>query len=94
MITASIDFGTTNSVATINDNGNIKSVKLGRNILYTPTVLFYNFDDKLFYVGDDAIEQLEDGEYGRYFVSLKSFLGSSDKIDTTLGRDCEITYII
>ena len=85
MTSASIDFGTTNSVATVNINGNIKRVKLGKDKLYTPTVLFYNFEDKKFFVGDEAIEQLEDGEFGRYFVSLKSFLGSSDDIETNLG---------
>jgi len=86
-MTASIDFGTTNSVATLNIDGNIKKIKLGKVNFYTPTVLFYNFEEKSFYVGDEAIEQLEDGEFGRYFVSLKSFLGSSDNIETNLGNN-------
>ncbi len=84
MVTASIDFGTTNSVATLNINGKIIPVKLGRDNTYTPTVLFFNFDDKKFYIGDEAIEQLEDGELGRYFVSLKTFLGSKDEIEINL----------
>jgi len=84
MVTASIDFGTTNSVATLNVNGKIIPVKLGRDNTYTPTVLFFNFDDKKFYIGDEAIEQLEDGELGRYFVSLKTFLGSKDEIEINL----------
>ena len=48
MVTASIDFGTTNSVATLNINGKIIPVKLGRDNTYTPTVLFFNFNDKSF----------------------------------------------
>ena len=86
MVTASIDFGTTNSVATITKNQKITTIKLGKNSSYTPTALFYNFDDYKFYVGDDAIKHLEEGEFGRYFVSLKSFLGSKENIKTYLGR--------
>ncbi len=86
MVVASIDFGTTNSVVTIRKDKKITTIKLGKNSNHTPTALFYNFDDQNFFVGDDAIEQLENGEFGRYFVSLKSFLGTKENIKTYLGR--------
>ena len=84
MLSAAIDFGTSNSTATIKDGNSIQVVNLGDKTSYTPTVLFFNFEDKKFYVGDSAIKELENGELGRYFVSLKSFLGSSEIIETTL----------
>jgi hypothetical chaperone protein len=85
VLTASIDFGTTNSVVGINDNGKVKMVRLGKESLETKSVLFYSFEDKSFYVGDSAIEELKLESIGRYFVSLKSFLGSAENIETTLG---------
>ena len=87
MITSAIDFGTTNSVAGINKNNIIKMVQLGNNRLETRSVLFYSFEDKNFYVGDDVAIELEDEVKGRYLQSLKSFLGSKEKIETTLGKD-------
>ena len=91
MTTASIDFGTTNSVVGINKGGKIEMVPLGKDSLETKSVLFYSFEDKGFYVGQDAIDELKLETMGRYFVSLKSFLGSDEKIETTLGVD---TYSI
>jgi len=87
MVTASIDFGTTNSVAGISNNGNIDMVQLGKKTLDTKSVLFYSFEDKKFYVGDDAIDELKIGSMGRYLVSLKSFLGHEKEIETTLGTN-------
>jgi len=86
MIIASIDFGTTNSVVGVNNSGKIDMLPLGRNTLETKTALFYSFEDKKFYVGDEAIEELKLETMGRYFVALKSFLGSAEKIETTLGK--------
>jgi len=66
-------------------------VQLGNNRLETRSVLFYSFEDKKIYVGDDVAIQLEDEVKGRYLQSLKSFLGSKEKIETTLGKD---TYLV
>ena len=85
MITSSIDFGTTNSVVGINDNGKIEMIALGKESVETKTVLFYSFEDKQFYVGDEALDELKLDTLGRYLVALKSFLGSKDSIETTLG---------
>ncbi len=85
MITASIDFGTTNSVVGINNNGKIEMVPLGKESLETKTVLFYSFEDKKFYVGDEALDELRNDTLGRYLVALKSFLGGAENIETTLG---------
>ncbi|MCK4442167.1 MAG: Hsp70 family protein, partial [Sulfurovaceae bacterium] len=49
------------------------------------TVLFYSFEDKQFYVGDKAVDELKLETMGRYLVALKSFLGSNETIETTLG---------
>jgi hypothetical chaperone protein len=87
MITSAIDFGTSNSVAGIVKNGNLSMVELGENRLETKTVLFYSFEDKSFYVGDSAIKELKDCTEGRYLQSLKSFLGSKEEIETTLGTN-------
>jgi len=91
MITASIDFGTTNSVVGINNNGKIEMIALGKESLETKTVLFYSFEDKNFYVGDDALEELKLDTLGRYLVALKSFLGGKENIETTLGTT---TYLL
>ena len=91
MITASLDFGTTNSVAGVNNSGKIEMIPLGKESLETKTVLFYSFEDKNFYVGDEAVEELELETMGRYLVSLKSFLGSKEQIETTLGTT---TYML
>jgi hypothetical chaperone protein len=85
MITASIDFGTTNSVVGINNNGKIEMIALGKDSIETKTVLFYSFEEKQFYVGDEALEELKLETLGRYLVALKSFLGGAEKIETTLG---------
>jgi len=85
MITASIDFGTTNSVVGINNNGNIEMIALGKDSIETKTVLFYSFEDKQFYVGDEALDELKLETLGRYLVALKSFLGGAENIETTLG---------
>ena len=85
MITSSIDFGTTNSVVGVNHNGKIEMIALGKESVETKTVLFYSFEDKQFYVGDEALDELKLDTLGRYLVALKSFLGSKDNIETTLG---------
>ena len=87
MITSAIDFGTTNSVAGINKNHLSQMISLGNNSLETKSVLFYSFEDKNFYIGDDAINELKNDVKGRYIQSLKSFLGYKDNIETTLGTD-------
>ena len=91
MITASLDFGTTNSVAGVNSSGKIEMIPLGEESLETKTVLFYSFEDKNFYVGDEAIEELELDTMGRYLVALKSFLGAKESVETTLGTT---TYML
>jgi len=91
MITASIDFGTTNSVVGINNNGKIEMISLGKESLETKSVLFYSFEDKNFYVGDEAIDELKMDTLGRYLVALKSFLGGKEEIETTLGTK---TYML
>ncbi len=89
--TLAIDFGTTNSVMGLYHRGEIEMIPLGRERLESRSVLFYSFEDRRFYVGDDAVSELEDEVRGRYFVALKSFLGSENEIETTIGG---VTYKI
>jgi hypothetical chaperone protein len=87
MISSAIDFGTTNSVAGVNLEDELKMVQLGHNSLETRSVLFYSFEDRNFYVGDDVLAQLDIDTEGRYLQSLKSFLGHKEHIETVLGTD-------
>ena len=87
MISSAIDFGTTNSVVGVNLEQELKMVKLGQDSLETRSVLFYSFEDRNFYVGDDVLAQLERETEGRYLQSLKSFLGHKEHIETVLGTD-------
>ena len=87
MISSAIDFGTTNSVAGVNLEHELKMVKLGHDSLETRSVLFYSFEDRNFYVGDDVLAQLDMETEGRYLQSLKSFLGHKENIETVLGTD-------
>lgn len=87
MISSAIDFGTTNSVAGINLNNKVEMIQLGQKSIETRSVLFYSFEDKSFYVGDDVLTQLAMATEGRYLQSLKSFLGHKENIETVLGTD-------
>jgi len=87
MISSAIDFGTTNSVAGINLNNRVEMIQLGQKSIETRSILFYSFEDKGFYVGDDVLAQLDMATEGRYLQSLKSFLGHKDNIETMLGTD-------
>ena len=87
MISSAIDFGTTNSVAGINLNNKVKMIQLGQKSIETRSVLFYSFEERGFYVGDDVLSQLDMDTEGRYLQSLKSFLGHKENIETVLGTD-------
>ncbi len=87
MISSAIDFGTTNSVAGINLNNKVEMIQLGQKSIETRSILFYSFEEKSFYVGDDVLAQLDMATEGRYLQSLKSFLGHKDNIETVLGTD-------
>jgi len=87
MINSAIDFGTTNSVAGITIDNKIEMLRLGHQSIETRSVLFYSFEEKGFYVGDDVLTQLEMDAEGRYLQSLKSFLGHKENIETILGTD-------
>ncbi|SFV68124.1 Putative heat shock protein YegD [hydrothermal vent metagenome] len=87
MISSAIDFGTTNSVAGINLNNKVEMIHLGQKSIETRSVLFYSFEKKGFYVGDDVLTQLDMDTEGRYLQSLKSFLGHKENIETILGTD-------
>jgi len=95
MVSAAIDFGTTNSVIAYVKDNKIKMVPLNGSLLESKSVLFYDFEERSFSVGQEAINALQAGEIGRFFVALKSFLGTKEEIETTLqGKTYTISQLI
>ncbi|MBO7053215.1 MAG: Hsp70 family protein [Alphaproteobacteria bacterium] len=103
-ITACIDFGTSNSAASIVDeNNNIIPVGLeGKNLLLPSAMFFYyNHDDpsdekngKIFFGHQAEIENMENHENGRFIRSFKSLLANPDTIltDSTTIYDKRVTF--
>lgn len=93
-----IDFGTTNSALSVNENGKVTTVDID---LYNTTgktlrsVLYFNEENRVF-VGQEAIDQyINDGAYGRFMQSIKAFLPSK-RFDCTniYGRDYTIEELV
>lgn len=103
-VTACIDFGTSNSAASIVDeNNNIIPVALEGNNLLLPSAMFfyYNHDDKkdekngkIFFGHQAEIETMENHENGRFVRSFKSLLANPDTIltDSTTIYDKRVTF--
>lgn len=70
-----IDFGTSNTVLSYVDNGNVALADLEQANQVIPSTVFYsNEGDTSF--GRQAIHQFKDGEEGRFMRSLKRILGT------------------
>ena len=71
-----IDFGTTNTVATLmQKNGKPDLVILENNKTTLPSVLFFDVDGKV-YFGQEALDLYINGKLGRCMRSLKRVLGT------------------
>ena len=104
-VTACIDFGTSNSAASIVDeNNNIIPVGLEGNNLLLPSAMFfyYNHDDKkdekngnVFFGHQAEIENMENHENGRFIRSFKSLLGQKTDLftETTTIYDKPVKFV-
>jgi hypothetical chaperone protein len=83
MISAGIDFGTTNSSAAISDAENPRLVSVEQSNVTIPTAMYFISPNKVFF-GRDAIKHYTENEtVGRFMRSIKRILGSS--LMTSLG---------
>ncbi len=79
-VVCGIDFGTSNSALSVYRNGQVELVDVDmdsqtRSLMRS--VLYFN-EDKEIFTGSEAIHQyIEDGGYGRFMQSIKTFLPSS-----------------
>jgi hypothetical chaperone protein len=74
-----IDFGTSNSLASLAENNQIEFVKYPDGGISNPTILYFPPKSKQFYIGNDAVmrylSHLEDKEIGgRLMLSIKTLL--------------------
>lgn len=78
MISAGIDFGTTNSSAAIVTDGQPQMVPLEQELVTIPTALYFADGCKIVYFGREAQNQYTNGDMtGRFMRSIKRILGSS-----------------
>lgn len=74
-----IDFGTSNSLATLVKNSKIEFVKFPDNNISNPTILYFPTKSKRHYIGNEAVNRyllhLEENESaGRLMLSIKTLL--------------------
>jgi hypothetical chaperone protein len=84
-----IDFGTSNSLASLVTDGKIEFVEFPDGGISNPTILYYPARGKQFYVGNDAVmrylSHLEESDgAGRLMLSIKSLLPEADFDYTTV----------
>lgn len=94
-----LDFGTTNSVLAVSQNGNVEIIDIDSSGTLKKTlksVLFFD-EEGANSVGDEAIEQYIDygGMYGRFMQSIKAFLPNKSFTETYIfGKRYEIEDLI
>ena len=84
-----IDFGTSNSLASLAVKNQIEFVKFPDGNISTPTVLYFPEKSKQFYIGSDAVRRYldnleENGIGGRLMLSLKTLLPDAKFDHTTV----------
>ncbi len=82
-----IDFGTSNSLACLAENNQIKFVDYPDGNISNPTILYFPEKSRHFYIGNDAVARYltnleEDGRGGRLMLSIKTLL-PDEKFDYT-----------
>ncbi len=83
-----IDFGTSNSLASLAENNHIEFVKYPDGNISNPTILYFPAKSKQFYIGNEAVERYlsnleEIGFGGRLMLSIKTLLPDA-KFDYTM----------
>ena len=83
-----IDFGTSNSLASLAKNNQIEFVNYPDDNISNPTILYFPVKSKQFYIGNEAVQRYltnleESGVGGRLMLSIKTLLPDA-KFDHTL----------
>ena len=83
-----IDFGTTNSVVAVLEDGEVRVLPIiGNNQNVMRSLIFFPDERGRYFVGEDAIvEYVESGMDGRIMQSIKSFLSDRSFTGTVMGR--------
>lgn len=71
-----IDFGTSNTAATVLERGRPRIIALEPGQETLPTAIFLDYASRHTYYGRDAVSALIDGRDGRFMRALKSVLGT------------------
>ncbi|MFC1644470.1 Hsp70 family protein [Patescibacteria group bacterium] len=84
-----LDFGTSNSVLSVNINGIVRVIDIDKANISGPTmktVIYFDDDDRRFYFGQEAVDAyIENDAFGRYVQSIKSFLPDKTFSSTSFG---------
>lgn len=86
-----LDFGTSNSSIGFWQNGELRLTKFG-NKTYTPSSIFFEFDEDKPCFGEKAINRYIDGKEGRMIWSPKNALGTSLIHEKTQIKDQSVTF--
>ena len=76
VVSAGIDFGTTNSAIAVSENGNLPRLIPFANHSTIPSAIFYPADKSGVLFGNQAIQAYLTGQEGRFMRSLKRVLGT------------------
>src|SRR5262245_54422559 len=84
-----IDFGTSNSLATLVRNGRLEFVKFPDGNISNPTILYFPTKSKQHYIGNEAVylylSNLEEThDAGRLMLSIKTLLPEANFDHTTV----------
>ncbi|MFQ3247531.1 MAG: putative chaperone protein [Arenicella sp.] len=72
-----LDFGTANSSIAVSDGINTDVLILDQGSSSIPSTFFFDFEDDVTYIGEDAYDRYYLGDKGRFLRSFKSALGTS-----------------
>jgi len=71
-----LDFGTANSSVAISNGVNTDVLMLDQGNSSIPSTFFFDFEDDVTYIGEDAYDRYYLGDKGRFLRSFKSALGT------------------
>lgn len=71
-----LDFGTANSSVAVSNGVQTDVLELDQGNSSIPSTFFFDFDDDITYIGEDAYDRYYLGDKGRFLRSFKSALGT------------------
>jgi hypothetical chaperone protein len=86
-----IDFGTSNSSIGFLDGEHLRLARFG-NKTYTPSSIFFEFDEDCPFFGEEAIARYIDGREGRMIWSPKNALGTNLINEKTQVKDQSLSF--